>query len=357
MKINLKIAFLIIYSVLISFSYSENKPLLSQSTTNENQILNNPTWGAKSTIEIGSPITALVYSPNENQIVAGSQNTIHIYSVSGNLIKTIENAHEGNILDLKFSSTGHYLASSGSDKKIKIWDAYQNFDYKKTIQVHPKPCPTIAFLPGSNILATGCTNGDIKICNILKAEILFRIPTNRPINSMAFSYDKKNFTCGMNISHENTEKLNIWNLINNDDPTKFMYGLENYFINSVTYSQFEDYMGCICSISNEILPTTSPDNSEIIVISIDFQNNPGIQIIKKINDPELCNSIDFLDNNNIVAGYKNGKIKIWNFSNSQLEQYWQAHNQGINKLLLMPQNRLIISAGNDGYIKIWERII
>ena len=345
MKFNLKLAFLITYCAF----------LLSESTIKENQISTKHTWKTKSTIEVGSPIIALAFSPNENHIVAGCQDTIHIYNVNGNLIKTIENAHEGDVLDLKFSSTGHYLASSGVDKKIKIWDAYQNYDYKKTLEAHIKPCPTIAFLPATNILAAGCPNGDIKIWNILSGEVLYKMSTNRPVNSIAFSYDKKNFTCGMNISSESTEKLNIWNLNNNNNPTKFMYGLEDYFINSVVYSQYQDYMGCICSRSNELLPTPFPDCSEIIVIAIDFENNPEIQIIKTINDPQLCNSIDFLDNNTIVGGYKNGQIKVWNFNNSELEQSWQAHNQKINKLLSMPQSCLIISASSDGFINIRQK--
>ncbi|MDR3647249.1 MAG: hypothetical protein P4L22_06935 [Candidatus Babeliales bacterium] len=341
MKINLKIFFLVISNISLLFS--------------SQLIVKKHSWETIKTLEINNgPITALAFSPNEHYIVAASLNTIDIYAVNGNLIKRIDNAHEGKILDLKFSTSGHYLASSGTDKKIKIWDAYNNFTHRKTLYGHPIPCPTVDFIPDTNNLASGCSNGDIKIWNIFTAEVLWTIHTHRPINSMSFSYDRKSFTYGMNNSPEDTEKLNILDLSNNNIPKKLLYGYEDCFITSVKYSQFTDHMGCICSSSNEVLPTIYPDHSEILICLINFDISANNQITKKITDPELTNTFDFLSTDTLVAGYKNGKIKIWDFENSIITDSWQAHDTGINKLLFMPQTELIISAGNDGFIKIWR---
>lgn len=314
--------------------------------------LNNE-WYLKENIQINGSITCLTFSPNENYIIAAALNTIYIYSLNGNLVKTLENAHDGNILDLKFNNTGHYLASSGSDKKIKIWDAYLNFNYKNTLQL-TQQCPSIAFLPRTNVLACGCCNGSIKICNIFNGEILYTMLINRPINSIAFSPDRKSFTCAMNISSENTEKLNIWNLSLNQYPSKLLYGLEDWYVNSVNYSEFQDYMGCICSHDNEILPTIYPDASEILIYTLS-QNYPQIQLYKKISEPQLCNSFDFTSESNLVAGYKNGHIKIWDFNNRVEKQTWYAHDDAITKIVYLPQSRIIVSASKDGCIKIWQQ--
>ena len=69
----------------------------------------------------------------------------------------------------------------------------------------------------------------------------------------------------------------------------------------------------------------------------------------------IGNTFDFLSATTLTAGYNNGKIKVWNFDNSTIQESWHAHEDKINKILFMPQSRLIISSGNDGYVKIWKR--
>lgn len=72
-------------------------------------------------------LVALDISKDGKFLCAGGMDkALLIYDLdSGKLLQKIENAHEGTILDIKFSSVQNTILSAGVDGKIKVWTLKQ----------------------------------------------------------------------------------------------------------------------------------------------------------------------------------------------------------------------------------------
>lgn len=353
---NKKLLFFSIVIIFHIFTQEQQKQLVNIEISENNSKINNlDIWLVKDQINITSNIQTIALTLDETLIAIAASNTIYIYSFDCQLIKIIENAHTGNVLDLKFTHDNLYLASTGTDKKIKIWDVNLNYECIKVFGPHSNICPTIDFLPEKYLLASGYTNGEIKLYNLTTLEVVHTISTHRPINSISFSCDKKSLTAGINISSENSEKLIIFDLKNENAPKKNCYGYEDWFISSVRYSSLTDLMGYIRTFPNLENSNIYNACSQFVFTLIDFNNHEPIQIVKTINDSDLSQTFDFFSTDTFIAGYNNGNLKIWKLDREQPLLSWQAHTDKITKVLYLPINKLIASASQDGTIKLWQK--
>ncbi|SKA96410.1 WD domain-containing protein, G-beta repeat-containing protein [Prosthecobacter debontii] len=109
---------------------------------------------------------AVVFSRDGAQLFgAGMDNRIRVWHISAtakegsNTIETSRFAHEGGILSLALSSDGKQLASSASDRSMKIWDAV-SLTEKKVIAQQPDWTPGLTFT-GKTGLFSGRVDGSL----------------------------------------------------------------------------------------------------------------------------------------------------------------------------------------------------
>lgn len=120
-------------------------------------------------------ITTVAWSPGSDEIAFGGYDQdIHIYNggVTGKAVKKLE-GHTDWIQSLDWSPpNGKYLASSGHDRAIYIWD----LEAEKVIQtlVGGKNVVTVVqWSPCGRYLAGGSHSGTVRIWDVQSGEILF----------------------------------------------------------------------------------------------------------------------------------------------------------------------------------------
>ncbi len=96
-----------------------------------------------------------LFNPTGEYLAAsGSDNAIRIYNIkSGKLIKTIL-GHSMVPLSMDFSPNGKLLASAGDDKTIKIWDT-SNWKLLHSLKGENEAIHSVIFIDNNSVLAGG----------------------------------------------------------------------------------------------------------------------------------------------------------------------------------------------------------
>ena len=84
--------------------------------------------------------------------------------------KEIFTAHEGDVISMDVSSDGKYIATSGMDNAVKVWDAGSK-ELLGTAPPHPEVVDTVAFGPENEILVTGCRDGYVRVYELPSGEL------------------------------------------------------------------------------------------------------------------------------------------------------------------------------------------
>lgn len=117
--------------------------------------------------------TALAFSPDGDQAAVGTDyggiliwedtRTSELWTTNARPIDDVTTGHTERVSSLSWSSDGQYLASSGFDGTVRIWDPAAGelldmIEVGEDVQVN-----SVAWRPGSNELAYGEPNGTVEI--------------------------------------------------------------------------------------------------------------------------------------------------------------------------------------------------
>jgi len=106
----------------------------------------------------------LDFRPNSSYLVMGMYNgDIKILDVpSKQTVRMIRGAHVNEVSGVSFSPDGKYLASSGTDRVVRIWDV-KTGDLIDMLIEHEEPVLSVAFSPDGKQVASGGYAGIIRI--------------------------------------------------------------------------------------------------------------------------------------------------------------------------------------------------
>ncbi|XP_072941502.1 uncharacterized protein Poc1 [Epargyreus clarus] len=236
-------------------------------------------------------ITALSYSPNEQQIASSSlDNTVLLWDLRGTMRSYRFQGHDEAVMDVSFSPSGKYMASASRDKTVRIW------------------VPTV----------TGSTG-------VFKAH-------SQTVRSVQFSPD------GTKIVTASDDKIvKLWS----SDKLKFLTSFVGH-TNWVRRACMSHDGSIIASCSDDKSTRLwNPESGQCIHTYKD-QKGHGLYLAWH---PSGCY---------IAIGTSHGNVKLYDVRTHNLVQYYSIHNDAVTQIAFHPSGSYILTCSRDGKMKILD---
>ncbi|MCX6153057.1 MAG: caspase family protein [Candidatus Kapabacteria bacterium] len=340
--------------------------------------------------------------------VAGEEGTIKLRGLNPDrqIFPSLE-GHNTNVTSMALSEDGKTLASRESDSTVLIWDMkesksirkFQGFSYGIGLSPdgryfcsaveennaiilrnvytndsivfigHDDAVNTFSFSPDGQLLASGSSDGKIRIWSIASRRsihvltgVIQNVNDLVSVNNMLFSVNDDNF-------------IRMWNLEDGSAPVSIATKIGNLF--SVSASQDGkfialggvggDYLELYDLSKNEFKSFKTPQNL-VSCTRIDFNSKyfaacsenslyvyelPSCKTLAEFKAEDNISRIAFSPNSEIIsAGSNEGKIYSWNINSNKLIYKISSHASKISDLCFSATGDTLFSAGDDGKINL-----
>jgi WD40 repeat protein len=299
--------------------------------------------------------------------------------------------HEGKVKCVTFSQDGRFLASTGDDSNILIWEWRKNQKFSLTKKIDEVFEDDINKMFGD--LQEGIDNifGNKGGITIPKINDIFSKPpqvkvseiddifqSNKKINSLAFSPCQ-----GFLVSGGDYQTVRIWSL----ETKKLISTLTGHKdkvkavavhpLDEIIASGSEDKTIKIWSVkTGENLRTLQGHQDKVLTVKFSQDGtllasgggeNDKTVIIWNLGEKSSITlkghsdwfggvlSVDFSANNKFLASASKDKtIKIWDIKEGKEVKTLSEHTDHVNSISISPNNQILASGSDDKSLKLWD---
>lgn len=294
-------------------------------------------------------------------------------SISQECLKTIQ-ADPLKVTSAVFSSSGRTFATSGWDMKVKQWNSstYNCFD---TLSGHTGSVLFVAYSPDEKYLASCGWDGKIILWDLATSSIykVFAANSDR-VNALSFSQDSKTFvTCSgdntLNVYDIATEKKIKTMSGHTDEVTSVCYSPDGKLIASGSWDKSVKIWDASTGMVQKTLTghmnavngiAFSPDGKTIASGSEDFSVKLWDVATGKLsktiwNDTNAINAVCYSpDGDYLAIGGEGKKISLLEIKTETLVQTFTGHLKGVRSINFSSDASTMISASDDGVVKVWD---
>lgn len=164
-------------------------------------------------------------------------------------------------------------------------------------------------------------------------------PQNLTINGLVFNHDGNKILSGTNC---HPASIRMFNVTDGQMLWDYQVGQSFMCIMGVSFSSNNQYIAAIEEFGNLLIF----DNSGALPVVVDTLKSGTTYGFATAISP---------DNQHVAVACSNGKIKIFQLSNGNLELDIAAHNNWVTTLTYSSDGNYLVSGGDDNKVKIWSK--
>jgi WD40 repeat protein len=323
-----------------SVKFSPNGKYLAISDFLSIHILNLDTYTELSVgKEVRGTVASMDFSPDSNVLISGHtfyidhlpHGKLHAWDIrTGMHIKEWEG--QGEILSVVFSPDGKSIASSSSDKSIKIWD-YETGLEIRTLLGHEGAVTSIVFTLDGKQIISASLDSTIRIWGISEEN---KIPTLDGVSCepVRFLNDGKSILCAKN------------NVIYRYDINSHKE-IQKYLSHRDSFTHIRDFK---ISSDYKLMVTGAMDNYAKIW-DIDSGN-----VLHDLKHSDGVTGVDISRNGKYVATFSSGYLNIWDTATGNILKVIRVSKYGgaTRNLSFSPDGKHVAVSGIAEELKIYE---
>jgi WD40 repeat protein len=344
---------------------------------------------------VNSPVNSVVCSSSGIIAAGTSDGRIFLWNLSGEILRDPWQADEKSVAALAFSPDGKLLASGGTGKTISLWDR-SGHPVGSGFAGHTDVVQALAFTPNGNRIVSGSRDGTIRVWS------LDGKPASRPfaghqggVNALAVTVTPQDEVVIVSGGDDGT--IRLWDPIGRQLAEPFRGHEGAVKAVTVAYSKWPEplaqvraglperrmlfasggedrkvrlwdqkgheqgfplggHRGSIWSIA------LTPGGDWVITGdedgSLRFFDLRGFETIPSVVGPDAQISGIAIDaeGRHLIAGSQDGTVRVFDLhARTQIGHALVAHSKSpVNAVAFKPNSALLVTAGNDGRIVVWD---
>jgi WD40 repeat protein len=274
--------------------------------------------------------------PVDNMVAAESEEALYRALQTSQLQMTLS-GHTDWLTDVDISEDGRFLATTGYDRTVKLWDAKTGQELH-TFNDHSQVVNSLAFSPNGERLASVSNDGFVIVYDLATGERIAVMNGNDgTVRSVAFSPDNIHLATA-----NGNGTVRVWNT----DTRRSLYRLYGHDapVQDVDFNSDGSY-----------LASAGEDGRSIIW---DMENGGPIHSVDPSENPEdtlIATGIAFNpDGNRIITAYDDGISRVWDFEDEGLLFNLIGHASTVFDAAFSPDGQLMATSSGDGTTKVWD---
>ena len=318
-------------------------------------------------------IFSVAFAPDANTVVsAGEDQVIKMWNAtSGALIKEFL-GHTSIVTSVQFSNDGKYLASAGRDNAIRLWDP-TNERRQLTLRINAGPVTWVGFSVDGNMVYSDSLGGALKLWDAESGiETAAFDPISPPPGIVSLSPDRTQIASGgrheyLTLSDLRTGVKFLSVRLREDEiqlNQEERYKIQSLKTSSARKQRQQELMDRLRMRSRLprpgiVLPGRRSSNSDSPPSTLRSSSKSSSSVpISGKTDPTWVKGITALtfspDGMKIVCGTTRGTVQVYDILEKKVVAALSAHSGFVSSVTLSPNAKQIVSAGEDGAIKLWD---
>ncbi|WP_138506456.1 serine/threonine-protein kinase [Nostoc sp. PA-18-2419] len=282
--------------------------------------------------------------------------------------------HQNSVLSVAISPDGKTIASSGDDRKIKLWNLATGKQIS-SLNTYSGQVNIVVISPDGKTLVSGSDDSTIKVWNLATGRQIRTLSGHSDsVHALAIAADSQTLVSG---SDDNTIK--IWDLVTGEQ-IKTLIG-HTFWVRSVAISRdsvilisgsfdktikiwnltkgysIRTLEGNSQTVTNVAI---SPDGKTLATASRDrtiklWNIATGKEIRTLVGHTNTVTAVAFSADGQILAsGSRDHTIKLWNIATGEEILTLVAHTNTVTSVAFSPDSKTLVSGSDDNTIKIWR---
>ncbi|WP_224371901.1 protein kinase domain-containing protein [Hyalangium versicolor] len=357
-------------STVVTLAFSPRGDKVATGSMNQTLRLWDPRTGQEQILgeQLGS-LSYLAFSPDGMQLATGNaEGQVRLWNLNTGKSELL-GTHEGRVNEILFFRDGHLLATSSDDRTAQLWDLTTG--HSRVLRGHQGAVYPLDFSPDGKWLAVGSYDGTTRLFSV-------RPEANRLLaKSLVFLSAMAVAPGGQQVAAAGGDFLQLINV-----STEASVTLEAPHLNEPITLQFSPDARWLATGGKDGLVRLWDATTGKLVHKLEGHANPTTALTFSRDGQRLATAdasgevrlwevgsgkgralglheepvlaLAFSpDGQKLASGSKAGKLRLWRLGEGSVEEL-RGHEDAVRSLLFSPDGRRLISGSMDHTVRIWD---
>ncbi len=302
-------------------------------------------------------IETLTFSKDGKKMVSGSRDgTIRVGSAKSLLTTKLYREQSGWITTIALNSDGTRFVSGSTDGTLLEWNGLltSNQGQVRTLARHGDFGDTLVYASNGNVIASGSNGGDIYLWQFDNGKYQMKVFTGHTddVSGVAFSPDGKLLVSG---SHDRT--MRVWDVETGFNLHTFVRSIG--YITDVAFSPNGEMVAYVSQFQGSTIGIYDAKLGEQINV-FDAWTLPPLSaspwpIFLPLNHTRSVSNIEFSpDSKTIATCSYDDTVRLWDVETGKHKHVFRGHTDTVYDIAYSPDGKTIASGSADMTIRLWD---